>query len=177
MKNGTTTLQTERLLLRPFTLTDAPDMFKNYCNDAVVCKYVTWGPHETLENTKLYLQKIISQYPLDYFYTWAVVLKETGQVIGSIDIKVKSVNMQLGEFGWVVGREFWGKGLMTECAKCVLEYAKTQDFKKLVANYAQPNVGSGKVMKKLGLTYDATYKDAAKCWGGVFDKVSYYITF
>ena len=51
-KVGTQTIETERLILRRFTVEDAGDMYKNWASDPEVTKYLTWPPHESVEFTK-----------------------------------------------------------------------------------------------------------------------------
>ena len=65
---GTRTIQTERLLLRPFQLEDATSMFKNWSSDTEVTHYLTWPPHESVLTTKESLKRWVDGYqnPLQY---------------------------------------------------------------------------------------------------------------
>lgn len=65
---GTKQIQTERLLIRPFQVEDAPAMFKNWSSNAEVTKYLTWPPHESVETTKKSLRRWVDGYqnPLQF---------------------------------------------------------------------------------------------------------------
>ena len=69
-------METERLVLRAFTLEDAEDMYR-YAKDERVGPMAGWAPHESVEETKDVIRLFIEEKDV-----WAIVLKETGQVIG-----------------------------------------------------------------------------------------------
>ena len=86
MENKTKVFETDRLILRKLELADAEDMFKNYCGSETVTKYLSWNAHKSLEDTKQYLEKFALPRYNDNPYSWAIVLKETNEVIGCIDV-------------------------------------------------------------------------------------------
>ena len=88
MRNlGTKRLETDRLILRKFELSDAEPMYRNWANDPEVTKFLTWPPHDDVKVTADVLRGWISQYENDTFYQWAIVLKESSpEPIGSISI-------------------------------------------------------------------------------------------
>jgi hypothetical protein len=59
MKKQTIKLETERLVLRKFKLSDAKDMFESYCSRDIVTKYLRWMPHKSIEDTIKYLTEIV----------------------------------------------------------------------------------------------------------------------
>lgn len=151
MRTGTIKLQTPRLILRQFTLQDAQQMFDNYCNDPDVCRFVTWNEHGKVENTREYLKTFIDNYADNSLYRWAIVLKEINQVIGAIDaVKVETQNKYV-EIGWVLAKKYWNKGLMTEAGKTIVAYLFDQGFETIHAKFDARNIGSGKVMSKIGM--------------------------
>ena len=80
------TLETQRLILRPFTIEDAEAMFFGWESDDEVTKYLTWNTHKNLEETKLILNQWIKEYEKPERLNFAIVLKEQGKVIGGIDV-------------------------------------------------------------------------------------------
>ena len=72
---GTQLIETERLILRPFTLSDANDMFKNWASDTEVSKFLSWDSHKDVMVTKSLLDYWISEYSDDKTYHWAIELK------------------------------------------------------------------------------------------------------
>ena len=71
---GTKELETNRLMLRRFDLSDAEAIFKNWANDSEVTKYLMWPPHKDISLTESVLKEWVSQYKDDKFYQWAIVL-------------------------------------------------------------------------------------------------------
>lgn len=173
---GTIDIDCDRILLRKFKAGDEVDMFKNYCNDSEVTKYVSWRPHGTIENTKMFLQNTIDAYEFGLAYRWAIVLKETNEVIGSIDAAELKVDKLRASLGYVLGKEYWGKGIMTEAGKAVVNHLFNEGFVRIEAYYLPENVASGKVMEKIGMTKEGILKSYARDNVGHFlDVVMYSI--
>lgn len=155
--NGTITLKTNRLTLRKFKVNDEVDMFKNYCNDSRVCEYLSWRPHETIEKTKMYLQNTLDSYDLGLVYKWAIVDKKTNEVIGSIDARC-DVLLRRASLGYVLGYDFWNKGLMTEAVQKVVDYLFSEGFCRIDACHLIDNIASGLVMQKVGMKEEGILK-------------------
>lgn len=83
---GTKELETERLILRKFTLDDAKDMFNNYGSDSDASKYLVWNTHKNIEDSISYIKDVLEKYKKDNFYCWGVVLKETNALFGAISV-------------------------------------------------------------------------------------------
>ena len=73
---GTKALETPRLILRPFTMDDAPAMYKNWASDPEVTKFLTWQPHRDESVALEILALWTDQYSDPTFYQWAIELKE-----------------------------------------------------------------------------------------------------
>ena len=78
--SGTKTIETPRLMLRRFTLEDAPAMYRNWASDPEVTKYLTWPTHSSVAVSRRVLEDWVEQYDKDSCYQWAIVLKETGAI-------------------------------------------------------------------------------------------------
>lgn len=157
--NGTKTFETERLILRPFKEGDAKDMFKNYTNSELVTEFLTWKPHGELKNTENYLKFVVlPEYSKNNTYRWAVVLKEINEVIGVIDVVRSKETHFKAELGWVIGDKFWGRGIMPEAGKIVLKYLFEEGYKRIEAVHDVRNGKSGRVMEKIGMTYEGRLK-------------------
>ena len=84
---GTVTLETERLILRKFTMDDADAMYKNWASDQEVTKYLTWPAHNNVAVTQMILDDWTSNYSRTDYYQWAITLKENGsEPIGCIGV-------------------------------------------------------------------------------------------
>lgn len=171
---GTKTIETERLLLRRFTLEDAPKMYENWASDPEVTKYLTWPTHVSLENTREVLSGWVAAYEKEDKYEWCLELKETGEPIGSIgafDIneKVKSV-----EVGYCISCRYWHQGITSEALKAVIDFLMQEvGVCRISARHDVRNPHSGQVMKKCGLRYEGTRVQADWNNSGICDAVLY----
>ena len=143
-------LQTERLILRPWREDDAETLYK-YASDPEVGPRAGWPPHKSVEESLEVIRKIFSGEGM-----WAVVLKETSEVIGCVGYLSSSAsNLKIAvdqaEVGYWIARPYWGKGICTEALRKVIEYCfQIKGFTALWGDYFPENPASGKVMEKCG---------------------------
>lgn len=165
---GTMTIETKRLVLRKFSGEDTYDMFNNWAFDPEVTKYLTWPNHSDIEVTIRILKMWMDSYKNIDFYHWAIELKETKQVIGSISlINIDDYNENC-EIGYCLGKEFWNFGITTEAFSSIIEYAFNQlGFKRITGKHHVCNLASGRVMKKCGLKYEGILRKVIKTSDGV----------
>ena len=146
-------LETERLILRNYKETDIDDYYE-YVSQKEVGPRCGWEPKsdrlQALERLKLESQK-----PLQF----AIVEKASNKVIGSIELMdtkydrypTEKADKQTKELGFLLSKNFWGKGYMTEAAKSVLNFAFNQlNINTLYVCHAEANTQSGRVQEKLG---------------------------
>jgi len=151
---NTPTLQTERLLLRPFTYEDAEDVFTCWESDPDVAKYMFWTSHNDIDKTKEWISFEIGQIEKDDWYRFALVLKETNVLIGTGLIYFEE-EVDSWEIGYNLGKKYWGKGYTTEAMKQIISFAQEElGITEIVGRYAKENPESGKVMEKLGFQFE-----------------------
>ncbi|MDE6585361.1 MAG: GNAT family N-acetyltransferase [Clostridia bacterium] len=156
---GTQTIETERLILRKFKLSDAQNMFDNYAGKEKVTEYLCWPHYENVEGVKSYLSDfVLPEYEKENTYRWAIVWKESNEVIGCIDVCASDERRRCAELGWVLGDNYWGRGIMPEAAKRVLELLFSVGYERIQAKHHVENPKSGRVMKKIGMQYEGTLK-------------------
>ena len=149
-------LETERLILRPWYLSDAEECFR-YSHDGVVGDLAGWKAHETVEDSKRVIKEILAVKE-----TYAIVLKETGLPIGSLGLHFKNSsslceNDDECELGYWVGVPYWNRGIATEAAKTALRHAFFDlGIKTVWCGYFEGNSASKRVQEKLGFTYFKT---------------------
>ena len=153
-KMNTPILETERLLLRPFEKEDAKDVFECWERDPDVAKYMFWTSHDDIEKTREWIDFEIGQIEKDDWYRFALVLRETKELIGTALIYFEE-EVCCWEIGYNLGKKYWGKGYTTEAVKCIIDFATEQmNISQIVGRYAKENPASGNVMKKLGFQYE-----------------------
>ena len=168
---GTKTIETDRLILRPFAMDDAPAMYRNWASDDAVTKHLTWPTHADVEVTRMVLADWIAGYAGDKFYQWAIVLKENGpEPIGSISAVHIHEEIDGAVMGYCMGRTHWGKGIMTEALTALIDFFFTEvGVNRIEADHDPNNPASGRVMEKSGMTYEGTMRQAGRSNQGIID--------
>ena len=166
---GTLNIETKRLLLRRFELSDALPMYKTWATDSDVTRFLSWLPHENVEATKKIISSWIGQYNSTEYYNWAVTLKENKRIIGSISVVKQHPEHDVCEIGYCYGKEFWGKGYGTEALDGVIGFMIHKvGFNRVHAYHHSENEASGKVMVKAGMKYEGRLREYHKDNRGVY---------
>lgn len=153
-------LETPRLLLRPMRVSDAADMFE-YAKSPDVTRYLLWAPHADIGYTKRFLAYIERRYRIGMHYEWAVVLKETGRMIGTCGFAAIDPNHNCGELGYVLAPAQHGKGLMTEAALRVLRFGFEElELHRIEARYMEGNDASRRLMERIGMRFEGIKRDS-----------------
>ena len=149
------TLETGRLILRPWSIDDAEAMFYGWANDPEVTKYLTWNPHQSIDETKAFLSLWIEQYKKPERFNFAIVLKETGELIGGIDV-VGYLDGPEGTpvIGYCSSKKHWNHGYMTEACKCLLNFLFEEGYKEVRIDADVGNIGSNRVIQKCGGVFE-----------------------
>ena len=101
---GTQTIETERLILRRFTMDDVQTMFDNWASDDDVTRYVTWPTHTDTSVTEMIVRHWVDSSANDDFYNWAIELKSIGQVVGNIAVVRIRELARSAEIGYCLGK-------------------------------------------------------------------------
>ncbi|WP_429951193.1 GNAT family N-acetyltransferase [Enterococcus sp. AZ101] len=153
-------LETERLKLRPVTLNDAADMYE-YASDEATVTYV-FPIHQSLKDTQESISNYFMSAPLGKY---GVELKETGQLIGTIDLRVEEQH-NIAELGYALNRDYWGKGYMPEAANEILRLGFEElRLMRIFAVHDIDNAKSGRVMEKIGMKVEGRIPNA-RMWKG-----------
>lgn len=147
-------IETERLILRPWRETDLED-FHEYARVDGVGQMAGWLPHKSMEETKMILDLFIAEKK-----TFVLELKENRKVIGSVGLEVRDVDLEIDEelmgreIGYVLNKDYWGRGLMPEAVKAIMDYCfKELDFDWLTCGHFTWNDRSRRVVEKCGFRY------------------------
>lgn len=173
---GTKNLETERLILRRLTKADAKEAFNNWCNSETVSKYVLWEKHKSESVTEKLYEMWEKEYEDLTTYRWIVELKETHELMGTIDVASKKL-LPYGtcEIGYCYGEKFWGQGYATEALKAVIKFLFEEcDTDTIYASYLSNNPASGKVMKKAGMIYEGMLRSRIIDKDNIRNDLGYY---
>ena len=175
-KTGTQTIETERLVLRRFVMEDAPDMYRNWASDPEVTRYLTWPAHTGPEITSMILKEWIPQYEQGDFFNWAIIYKENSETIGNISVVKVQESIDAADIGYCLGRAYWGRGIMPEALKAVIDWLiEEAGMNRVAATHDRNNPKSGKVMQKSGMQYEGVLRQAGRNNQGICDEVWYSI--
>ena len=150
-----TVLRTDRLTLRPMTTRDLETTFA-YAGSPGNTQFMMFLPYASSDEAAAELSRMeekMNRLPCrDYFFA----IEYNGRHIGEISLELDAA-MTAAELGWILHRDFWGKGIMTEAAIAVRDFARTlSGLRLLYAHCDSKNKGSSKVMEHIGMSLAAT---------------------
>ena len=141
--------ETERLVLRKPRMDDARAIFERWTQDQEVTRYLTWRPHERIEQTQEFVQGCIRAWQGETRFPYVITLKGTGEVIGIIDPRIEGPKVGIG---YGTARAYWGKGYVPEATRAIIEWAFQQpSIYRVYATTDVENVASRRVMEKVGM--------------------------
>lgn len=153
------TIETDRLILRPWNEHDAESLFE-YAKDPEVGPIAGWPVHTSVENSLEVINNVLSEPEV-----YAVCLKSDSIAIGSIGLMIgKKSNLSLpdneGEIGYWIGKPFWGQGLIPEAVRALIRHAfADMALDTLWCGYFDGNIKSKRCQEKCGFQYHHTNSD------------------
>lgn len=173
---GTTTLETERLILRRFTIEDAESMFNNWASDNEVTKFLTWPAHRTIEDSKWFINFCLDNYSDLSFYNWGMELKDTHELIGNISIVHINEDTNNMILGWVIGKKYWGNGYAPEAGNKMVDVMFNEvGVNCIVGLHDVNNPKSGRAMHKMGMKFEGIIRQCNRNNQGIVDCARYSI--
>jgi RimJ/RimL family protein N-acetyltransferase len=144
--------ETTRLTIRPFVESDIPE-YAAVVADPEVTKFLGDGFPNSYEQATAYVHDCIRSESKEGIARYAVILKETRELIGFCGFKKVYDYI---DFGWRYARRAWGNGYATEAAHAVLDYGiNTLKLSSIVAKSAVENIGCVRVIEKIGMQFEA----------------------
>lgn len=155
-------IETERLIIRAYTIEDATGLYETI-NDNEVLKYIPEEPI-SIEQAKKAIRWLMSNYKIsvnaDFKYSFPIIIKDNGEYIGWCGIGYLDYDKSKTEIYYTLKSEYWGKGYATEAMKAIVDFTFNEfKMEKLVAVVKPENIGSIKVIEKLGFSYKCIVKD------------------
>jgi ribosomal-protein-alanine N-acetyltransferase len=142
-------IETARLTLRKPRRDDTPTIFSVYAQDLDVTRFMTWRPHKSVEETYRIVEHMMKLWGEGEAYAYVIVLKNSGALIGMIAMHLEGFKVAIG---YVLARQYWGKGYTTEAALAVTNWLlKQPDIYRVFATCDLENPASARVMEKVGM--------------------------
>lgn len=156
------TLATERLCLRPFVLSDAPDV-QRLAGDREIAEMTLRVPHPYPDGiAEKWIESQPENFAKEKSASFAVVLLEDHQLIGAAGLEIRREHDR-AELGYWIGKPYWGRGYGTEAAAAVLDFGFNDlNLNRIQAHHFSKNPASGRVMQKIGMTREGALRQAVK---------------
>jgi ribosomal-protein-alanine N-acetyltransferase len=152
------TLHTERLILRQFQPSDADTVQRLAGAKEVAAGTLLPHPFE-VEAAAQWIAQQQEQFAAGTAITIAIVLAEEEQLIGSIGMDIASEH-QLARLSYWLGTDYWNHGYCTEAVRAVIDYGFTRlSLHRIYAPHFHNNPASGRVLRKIGMTYEGRMRE------------------
>jgi ribosomal-protein-alanine N-acetyltransferase len=181
------TLTGPRVALREFRANDASAVF-SYASDPVVSAYVPWHTHADIETTREFLSGVLASARAEERTRYELAVTTSGEtghsgaadeearLIGAARISVQDARHRRGSIGYVLAPDWWSKGIGTEVALLLLAFGFEQlNLHRIEATAHPDNIGSRRVLEKVGMRYEGRIRDHLVFGDGWRDSLSYAI--
>lgn len=163
------TITTERLILRGPLGKDKNPIFEIH-SDSDVMKYYGVKPYSSIENAQKHLEWLEKLHREEIGLRWVITLKEENQYIGDVGFYDYEKRHNRAEIGYILGKQYWGKGIMTEAINAALEYGFNEmKLNRIQALIDPRNKASKRVAEKHGFQYEGTFRDYEYEYGEYID--------
>ncbi len=169
--DGGNVLRTERLLLRPFSEDDRSAILEIF-SDARTMEYWSAEPIGSIAEAEKLLQADIEWAALKTTRAWAIALPDTNRYAGKISLFQIDEQNRRAEIGYLLGRQHWGKGLMTEAMSTVLAYAFNEmGLHRIEVDTDPDNLPSLALLDRFGFSREGYFRDRWRVHGAWHDSV------
>lgn len=169
------TLGTERLVLRPVRLADAPDV-QRLAGEREIAATTMTIPHPYEDGiAEAWIEGRAPAYAAGKEVTFGLIQREGAAFTGAMGLRFVA-DCSMGELGYWVGLPFWNRGFATEAAREILRFGfRTVGLNRIFARHFGRNPASGRVMQKVGLRQEGILREHVEKWGDLDDLVIYGI--
>ena len=155
-------METERLLLRKPRIEDAATIFDRWVADEEVTRFMTWTPHKSIEETSTFIIRALKAWIEGQGeFVYIIEDRKTSEVMGSIGLRPAIMKAELG---YCLARRYWNNGYMTEAVRGLIDWGLGSNrMQRIQALCDAENIGSARVMRKSGMTQEATLNRYLYC--------------
>jgi RimJ/RimL family protein N-acetyltransferase len=167
------TIETERLILRPFELSDAADIQRMAGAKEVAAPTLNI-PHPYEDGlAERWIETHQPNFEQGIQLNLAITLRADGTLVGAVGLGIQRQHDR-AELGYWVGVPYWRNGYCTEAARAVVRYGFEElKLNRIEAHHFASNPASGRVMQKIGMTREGFLRQAIKKWDRYEDMVCY----
>ena len=148
--------ETARLRLRRPQLQDAKVIFDRYAQDPAVTRYLMWLPHPSIETTEKFITHCTEAWANGTAFPYVITRKSDGRLLGMIELRPDQHGASVG---YVLAKDHWRQGVMTEAARTVVSYALAQPAIFRVQAFCDvENIASARTLEKIGMRREGTLR-------------------
>lgn len=168
-------LTTQRLILRPFTLADVPEVAELSKVKEIAQRTLNLSSPYTEEMAKAWIEQHSPNFKEGKEVVFAIILQKLNRLCGAINLTINAEHNH-AMLGYWLGKSYWGNGYCTEAGKAVLDYGfNVLKLNRIYANHIKSNPASGRVIQKLGMKYEGCQRQHIKRCGNYEDLEQYGI--
>lgn len=162
-------LQTDRLVLRPYVLSDVADLVR-LAGAREIAATTLRIPHPYREEDAIsFINTFAVEAEMGTSARFAITLRQDGQLCGGVGLRIDKDHNH-AELGYWIGVPYWGHGYATEAARAVVAYGfGTLKLRRIYASCVTKNTASGRVLQKIGMRYEGCQKQHICKWGEFHD--------
>lgn len=163
-------IETPRLLLRDFVPADWLGVHA-YASNPEVVRFMNWGPNSEADSQTFVARAIaLAGCQPRRIYHLAVVVRQSGALIGGVALKTSDSDPYRGELGYTLHPAAWGQGYATELAQAMIRFGfKNLQLRRIWATCRPENVGSYRILKKVGLQFEEYIQNERMVRGQMVD--------
>ncbi|OXS57178.1 RimJ/RimL family protein N-acetyltransferase [Bacillus sp. V-88] len=146
-----------------------------YASQEIVCQYQPWGPNTEKDSQDFVNQAIkdSTQNPRTRF-VFAIIYD--AMLIGAGELNIRSFTNKVGEIGYIVNPDYWGKGIATDVATLLIDFGfGERKLHRIFATCDPRNIGSSKVLEKVGMTKEGRMREDLLLKDGRRDSLLYSV--
>ena len=174
--NQPPTLQTRRLMLRPFHPSDAGDV-QRLAGEKAIADTTRTIPHPYPDGTALqWITSLAEGFAAGELASFAITLPDSGALIGAISLMNAAPQLKMMEIGYWIGTGYWNRGYCSEAGAAILDYGfSTLKLNRIHGHCLKRNPASGRVMEKIGMVREGCLRQHMRKWEVLKDIVLYGI--
>ena len=152
-------LETDRLILRPLKDQDSESLYENV-KEYDIAKWTISIPHPyPKEGAMAFIKQSKKHMQSGLAYHLAILSKDTSELMGVMSLIGVNMRHRNAELGYWVGKDYWNKGIATEAASKMLEFGfKDLNMQRISARCIHGNIPSIRVIEKIGMKYEGTFR-------------------
>ena len=148
-----------------------------YASVEKVSLHQPWGPNSLAESQEFVRQSIVDANVLPRTrFVFAIVAAESDKMIGAGEMNIRDLTNKEGELGYIVNPDYWGRGIAPEVARLVIQFGfEKLNLHRIYATCAPQNIGSQKVLEKIGMVREGRLRENLLLKEGWRDSLIYSV--